>query len=508
MSDPQEAFRRAQLIAEIEFEKTKQDLPHLHGMPWYTWARDFFDSTNKNNLLCAANQVSKSSTQIRKCIHWATEEKLWPHLWPGKTPNLFWYMYPSQPVLEDEFVTKWQQFLPRGAMKDHPKYGWQEIRKKGELTGIQFNSGILLSFKLYSQRAINLQAASVYALFCDEEMPMEFYDELMNRMNATDGYFHMVFTATLGQDFWRRALEPGSREKEELIGAWKKQVSLYDSMFYEDGTPSQWTEERIAKVKARCKDHNEVQKRVYGKFIATSGRKYAAFDASRHMKERHPIPSTWLIFSAADPGSGGEKGHQAALCYVAVSPDFRKGRVIRAWRGDDVITDNSAVVKKHIEIKKEINRPFTAQFYDWGSKDFQIVAQGLGETFLPAEKSHDIGEDIINTLFKNDMMYLYEDAETAKLAGELSTLKVDTPKKHAKDNLSDAFRYAVTRIPWDFSFLSGDASVDTTEAPEKPMNDMERQINERRKHMVDNEQQNDWPSPDDEFEEWNELYGD
>lgn len=503
MSD--ELSRKLLLAKEIQREQTKLKLPHLYGMPWYPWAREFFDSTNKNNLLCAANQVSKSSTQIRKCIHWATEDKLWPHLWQT-TPNLFWYMYPSQPVLEDEFQTKWMQFMPKDDMKDDPKYGWEEVRKKGDLVGIQFNSGILLSFKLYSQRAINLQAASVFAMFCDEEMPIEFHSELMNRMNATDGYFHMVFTATIGQDFWRRALEPGPKEQEELVGALKIQVSLYDSMLYEDGSPSQWTEDRISRVKARCKDHNEVQKRVYGKFIATSGRKYPAFDASRHMKERHPIPKEWFIYTAADPGSGGEKGHQAALCYVAVRPDFRSGRVIAAWRGDGVVTENSFVVRKHIEIKKERKmQPPSGQFYDWACKDFQIVAIGLGETFLPADKSHDTGEDIINTLFKNDMMFLYEDSETAKLAGELSTLKKDTLKKHAKDNLSDAFRYAVTRIPWDFSHLTGDAPP--VEELEKPLNDTQRQIRDRRQMMEDKSEENPWPTPDEECEEWNELAG-
>lgn len=34
-------------------------LPHLHGWKWYKWAREFFESTNRQNFLCAANQISK-----------------------------------------------------------------------------------------------------------------------------------------------------------------------------------------------------------------------------------------------------------------------------------------------------------------------------------------------------------------------------------------------------------------------------------------------------------------
>jgi len=71
-----------------EKRKIQALLPHLYSWPWYPWARAFFESRNKINLLCAANQISKSSTQIRKCIHWATATELWPSLWKT-TPRQF-----------------------------------------------------------------------------------------------------------------------------------------------------------------------------------------------------------------------------------------------------------------------------------------------------------------------------------------------------------------------------------------------------------------------------------
>lgn len=496
--------RRA--LAKKFLEKKKRvQLPHLYGYPWYEWAYDFFESRNKTNLLCAANQISKSSTQIRKCIHWATEPSLWSSLWPGKKPNLFWYMYPSSKVLEAEFLTKWSEFLPQGEMKEDPQYGWKEIRKKGELEGIKFNSGILVHFKNYSQKVIDLQAASVYAMFCDEEMPLHLYDELINRMNATDGYFHMVFTATIGQDFWRRALEPKEKEKEELVGAWKKQVSLYDSIKYMDGSLSQWTEERISQVKAKCKNHQEVLRRVYGKFILAMNRKYANFDASKHMKKPHPLPADWHVYVGEDSGSGGESGHPAALCYVAVSPDYKKGRVFEGWRGDGITTDSSAIVRKHLEIKEKRKLKPTSQFYDWASKEFFIVAMGMGEIFLPADKSHDTGEKVINTLFANDMLLIYETAELAKLGAELSTLKKDDNPKKVNNNLSDALRYAVTKIPWDFSDIA--ENVEHYEKiEEEKLSPMQRQVKERREMMHEKEDET-WPDPMDEIEEWNEIAG-
>ena len=500
-----EIQRKLRLARQIQIQTQKAELPHLHSFKWYPWAWEFFVSTNKFNLLCAANQVSKSSTQIRKCIHWATEVDLWSSLW-STVPNQFWYMYPSSKVLEAEFETKWKQFLPRGSMKNSPKYGWKEIRKKGELEGIRFNSGVILYFKTYAQKVTDLQAGSVYALFCDEEMPLALYDELIFRLVATAGYFHMVFTATIGQDFWRRCLEPKEKEVEELIGALKLQVSLYDSMKYTDGSPSQWTEERISQVKASCKTHLEILKRVFGKFIILSGRKYPNFDASKHTKKPHPIPETWHVYVGQDSGSGGEDGHPAALCYVAVRPDYKQGRVFAGWRGDGITTDSSYVVRKHIEIKAEKKLQPIAQYYDWSSKEFFIVAQGMGETFLMAEKSHDIGEKTINTLFANDMIVIYETEELGKLITELSTLKKETSYRRAKNNFSDAFRYAVTKIPWDFTDIVKNEPDKKADSLESPPNSTQRQIEERRAKFEDSDEEK-WPSIEEEMDEWNEAYG-
>ena len=63
---PQEKLKR---IKEMEERiKLREGLPFLHGWKWYSWARAFFESQNQVNLLCAANQISKSSTQIRKAL--------------------------------------------------------------------------------------------------------------------------------------------------------------------------------------------------------------------------------------------------------------------------------------------------------------------------------------------------------------------------------------------------------------------------------------------------------
>jgi hypothetical protein len=503
------ARKREELRLREQKAKLEEGLPHLYGQKFYKWQRDFFESRNKINLLTAANQVGKSTINIRKAIHWATSPQLWPALWPGLTPNQFWYLYPTGNQVRAEFETKWKPLLPQNEFKHHPIYGWKDVWVNKELFAIQFNSGVGIYFKTYAQKTEALQTGTVFALFPDEEIPVEHYDELMFRISASKGYFNMVFTATMGQEFWRLCMEPGATEEERLPDAKKWTVSLYDCKFYEDGTPSHWDDEAIQIVKNRCKDENEILKRVYGRFVLSrGGRKYEQFDIKRHMKAAHPIPKEWLIYCGADPGSGGEENHPAALCYVAVRPDFKAGRVFIGWRGDGIETTAGDVVKKHIELKKQYNLTLADQRYDWGSRDFFNIATSMGEPFNPADKSHEKGEEVINVLFKNDMLFVYETDELQKLASELTQLRKDTPKRKAKDDLADALRYCVTTIPWDWSAVT--ALSASTEEPkiveERQKTAMEIEIDERRKDMRDGPEEEVY-DVEAELQEFNELYG-
>lgn len=780
--DDQTQLKRELLAVKERQLRLREGLPFLHGWKWYPWARAFFESTNKLNFLCAANQISKSSTQIRKCIDWATDQSKWGELWPAARPVQFWYLYPTSSQANIEFLTKWSQFLPKNEFKEDPHYGWKEEKKQGNTYAIHFNSGVHVFFKTYAQDSQALQTGTCDALFCfeghcevmtpsglheisslkpggfvctgdgnirrvdacysrraktirrilstgeyidatpdhrirsqegmwvnledltpmvslgvqaewrkekkrrieaklifgtqrantdstdifrnmetsvesvtcilkssaicvgkfllgglstiwmkirgtarlatwpvsrrlrthvsinykngspgflalfrtklasvagknslprlpkepprwsalvsvgefimeqafcvklallhlcarqtpssvfvlkgawdrgenevfclnvavdhnfqvcgiigkncDEELPVDLYDELIFRISASDGYFHMVFTATLGQEYWRLVMEPGQKEEEKLPEAFKQTVSMYDCQLYEDGTPSRWTEEAIQRTKNRCKTANEILKRVYGKFILDDGgRKYESFDVKRHVKKYQTLPGDWITYSGSDIGGGG-RSHPGAIVFVKVSPDFRQGRVFLGWRGDG-IGDTTAgdIYNQHQLMKKEHELHPVMQSYDHGCKDFRTIADRNGGGFTPADKDHDRGEDFINTLFKNDMLFIYETEELNKLILEVASLRRDTPKNKAKDDFTDALRYAVTRIPWDWSAISDKILAQST--PEEPLNEMQTQVQERRKQMSDVEE-NDRENQriEEELEEWQGL---
>lgn len=482
----------------------KKGLPHLHGMKWYGWAFEFFESRNKLNLLCAANQISKSSTQIRKAIDWATNKEMWPALWDD-VPTTGIYYYPTSNQITIEFETKWLQFLPKGDFKEHETYGWKKEVKDGVLFAIHFNSGFSIYFKSYKQGATALQSITAFVVFLDEECPEELWDEICFRVAGTNGYINMVFTATLGQEMWRKAMEPRDKDEELFKSAWKRQVSMYDCQTYVDGTSSKWTNERINQVIATCKSPQEVQKRVFGKFIKEEGLMYPQFDMGRHFKPAHHLPKDWPIYSAVDIGSGGNTGHPSGIVFVAVRPDYKAGRVISSWRGDGIRTTASDVLNKYMEMEKRLNADPVMRIYDWASAEFGEIANRNGISFVPADKSHEKGEQVLNVLFRNDMLIIYDADDNGKLAGEFCTVTHDRAKRSQVDDLIDPTRYIAVKVPWNWEDLLDGAKPQNEPPPERKLSRNEEEIAARRKAFEETKTEN---TIEDEFNAWNEAYGD
>jgi phage terminase large subunit-like protein len=379
---------------------------------------------------------------------------------------MFWYLYPDFQTATMEFHEKWvKEFLPRD--QHHPIYGWKAVFIKREIREIHFNTGITIYFRSYEQEPKSMQAGSVFAIFCDEEPPMSHYDELMFRLSATDGYFHAVFTPTLNQEFWAQAMMPQSKELEKLPQAMKQQVSLYDCLVYEDDSPSVWTLEKIRDREAKCKSDTERMRRIHGMFVTEEGREYSQFESTRHYCQPVQIPGDYLWYSGTDVGGGGTS-HPAAHVFVAVRPDFKFGYVLKVWRGDDGETTSSDILKKWKELKG--TRTLVSQAYDWGAKDFGITARREGIPFVKAEKSHDLGKDLINDLFQNDMLMVFDDDGGKKLGLELTQNMQGTPKRFKKDDCVDALRYCLTQIPWqiDLSLAPKENSEKKVTANEEP----------------------------------------
>lgn len=491
-SDKLLTLKQEKLKLLEEKARLKRELPHLYGWKNYKWQREFLESTNRMCLLTAANQIGKSSVQIRKVIDWATNTKIWPSLW-RTTPRVFWYLYPSKEVATAEFDDKWvPDFMPRGSMKSHPVYGWREQRdNRRQIVSVTFNSGVTIYFKTYAQDSQNLQTATVHYIACDEELPIDIYDELTFRINGTDGYYSMVFTATLGQEAWRLTMEAGPTEVEKFPHAFKIQVSLFDCKYFEDGTESHWTEEKIHRTIAMCSDDNEVLRRVYGRFVVSKGRKYSSFSRANNVCPAREIPFGWNYYAGVDIGAGGENNHPSTISFIAVSPDFTLGYVFKHWRGDEELTTMSDVANKYIEMRGDI--PVNSCYYDYHARDFKTITDRMGLSFEKAEKGQEIGESTLNTLFKNTMLFIFDIPECQPIIQEFISIQSNADKRHLKDDSVDSVRYGVTKIPWAWD--KKQLSLQNYKTPVKILSPIEQALVDRNKdraRMFENRYNNDY----------------
>lgn len=286
---------------------------------------------------------------------------------------------------------------------------------------------------------------------------------------------------------------------------------MYDCLEYADGSPTPWSTHRIEQVKRNCKSDNEVQRRVYGRFVKDEGLKYTGFNRDRNLKPfpkdnrgkyYKGVPNGWSVYSAVDIGGGGT-AHPAAYSFLAVSPKYDKIRWFRGRRLDGIETTAADIYKYYKESKGKMD--IVSQAYDFAGKDFGTIVARLGEPFNKAKKDHELGEMALNTALKSGILQIYCDPEddqdeAMKLVRELETFRVDEAKRNAKDDFIDSLRYAIMEIPidWEVVLLGKEEVVKQKKLGRR---------GEEYGHWESKEDQEaDINYIEDEIAEWNDLY--
>lgn len=404
----------------IKDEKLKKDLlPHLYGFPFYKWAYDFFWDFSPNAFLCAANQISKSTTLQRKTINLATDPKLWPKIW-GTPPREYWYMYPNFDFATNEFKLKWiPDILPRGEYIDHPTFGWKAFYERGKIHRVEFNSGIILFFKSYEQKVSAVQGSTVHFIACDEELPRQFWNEVNARRFACDGLFNMVFTATLGQKFWYETIECRGKENERFKSAFKLQVSMYDCLkYHKSRKKTPWTIEKIKQVEDSCESRNEVLRRVHGRFILNEKQVFSAFEKSKIIHSEQEIKN--LAASHDKHVAVFIRDDTAAFCYFSVSED-RKFAVIHDFDFDRGSTTEIYTAYKNF-VKKGKKKPFL-KFVNKGQGAFSAVAEGGGDFFWETKPAKRDNFSTINALMATQRFFVRDGPGIEEFTVQCETFK-------------------------------------------------------------------------------------
>jgi hypothetical protein len=445
---------REELAKKLPFAPDPTGLG-CNAHPLYEWQHSYIHSIHRFNFLCAANQIGKSIANWIRLLRFCYLPSYWDKYFSGNAPMQFWYFYPSATLSTAEIRTKYlRHYLPDESLKNHKKWGYKVDMENKIINAIHFNSGVTCYFKSYAQPPGNLQAATLSGVFADEEMPEPILDELNFRgVSQDDFYYHNVFTATKGQEYLRRTIEEIGSERELFSDAFKRQVSMYDCLKYNDGSDSIiWTPQKIEQAKAQCTSEAEILRRVYGRFVISESRKFHSFDHKRNTTKGHTIPRNWLHYSGLDWGSGGKRGHPSAILFLAVSPDYKRGRIYLCWRGDGIPTTQGDVVRRYSDMKKDVE--ITEAAYDYSARDIGTIASRVGIPISRANKERESSIELINTLFKNGQLKIYTGKgyeENDKLISEVASALDSGPK--VKDDLIDALRYACNLVPWQFEIL-------------------------------------------------------
>lgn len=483
-------------MTDIEAAKAKfrSELPHLYGFKHFKWSREFWESTNRYTFLTMSNQSGKSIISIRKAIRMATDIDFQRRCFKT-TASYGVYFYPALKLATREFKQKWvKEVLPRGDMKDDPKYGWTSEDKDGEIYAVHFKNGFTIYFFSYNQKVGDMQAMSPSFISADEEMPSNLWGEISARLMASKGLFSLVCTPTLGEELWRKVFELNFMPNAKVIKA-----TMYDTIKFEDGSAGLRTVAEIEDFKAKLPTPRDVAIRVYGKFAKAEGLVYPTFDIDRTIVPPLAEAQTWPCYAGIDIGSGGT-GHPAAICFVAVRPDFKQARVVKSWCGNSSETTTSVdILRKYQQMKVGLH--VIAAFYDYSSREFGLQALADNELVMPAEKSHDISESLLNVLFKHGMLLFEESDEALAMSGEIQTLKIGEKKQNAKDDRIDSLRYAVVRIPFDTSHVGAATEVKKAVVKIDP--------NDRTQYQTENLNKNVFSDHiEQEIEYWNSLHSD
>ena len=382
-----------------------------------------------------------------KLLNLGWREELWPQYFGSKRPRMFIYLYPDKSTATQEYLTKWKPLLSADG-KDS-KYGWKPSFDNKDIDKIELTSGITIFFKFYSQKPQNIQAATADYVAMDEECPESHWNELMVRTQGTramgSGMVAMVFTATLGQEYLFKTMEKRGTPEEKFKEAYKDQISLYDCTHYADGSPSHLTEDYIDnEIIPSYSSQNEILKRVFGRFVKDTGLLYHGF---QHDRNTEPYDwdkvKNWSMFIGVDFGSGGVWGHSSSIALVAIDETWTQVRVVTSYFSNKERMTQGDLLN---EFKKSFLKYNAFNSYDYAATDFGELAKRESISFNKAEKSHEVGVGLLNTLMKSGQLKIFVgdgSGSNHQAISEFNSIDVDTPKSRRVDDVADAIRYAI-----------------------------------------------------------------
>jgi hypothetical protein len=551
----------------LKLEERDRDLnPHKY-FEFYDWQDEFIYQEkhiekygkypNRLYLTCA-NQIGKTFAIQNLALFLCTNVEFRKKRWGNNLPRVIWYVLPTQDHINDFYNEKWEpDILSRDEAKADGEFAWKEIKKGKDIKGIYFkNTKCTLNFITLSARSSSHQGRSVGAILFDEEPPVDKLAELETRTASfndpetglSTAILAFAFTPTSAQDYFKRVFQfqdlrflnkvpkdlkdkyfldkhtdthrtcTPQEEEKELFKAgpttWKRRVSMFEAVKFKSGKRGKFTNARVREFIKAQPTNRDLMIRAFAQFEKEDdgGKIYKYFDRDKHLRsvERSYIQRFkrgGLLTSGIDYGSGSN--HPGGYVVTWVSDDKKTVKIVLKWRGEKgKVTTAGDIIEKYIAATKGWNISFP--FYDHSCKDLATIYNRItGKELYKAEKSHEIGVGVVDTLYKHNMLEILgiDDEPYGEWAAvEYENLSNKIAKKDRSDELSDCIRYSLAGVAHMFEFteLMPINLVDQMKKEIKEMKEPEDYGVRSWNNVKEDDKETEWIT--DELSDWEELF--
>jgi phage terminase large subunit-like protein len=457
--DPAQVAKDAKAILSlVEYNKVYRADDYMR---WYKWQKKIVNSTARETLLVAANQVGKSLVAAKlACIH-ATGE--YPDWYTGRR-----FDGPVEVLVASETTTLTRDVnqklmfgepgistalgsgvFPLSSIEGRPVLGHGIGGGCYDTVAIKHRSGKLskIYFRSYASGRESFQGLSLHLVIFDESPPMQVYSEALTRTTARNGLCYVVFTPSLpGADHQviHRFAEEESPERTMI------NVSLYDCAppIEPDG---HWTIAQIEERIRNCPPH-ERDARIYGKPTQGSGAVFpiAEIELLEPRRRRDDIPQFWKAIWGIDFGIG----HPFAAVLVLHDPELDEIHVQSCIRMTDATPLQHAASMKAIGANVPVAYPHDGDHREFGSGEALVLAykrQGLRILSGSARNPSRDGKHNFATEPAIQNMWSYMERRAFKIASDLTDWRSEFRSYHrdehgllvrVRDDLMSATRIA------------------------------------------------------------------
>lgn len=440
------------LLGQLEGVERHAKLSHYRPTP-----KQFeFHATTKNYrqiLLMSGNQTGKTYSAAMEVAYHLTG--LYPDWWPGRKfpkATMWWAMGVTGEQTRDNAQRlllgtgrAWGTgAIPAECLVGLPVFARGSVADLVDYVNVKHISGgtSVLWFKFASKEREKIQGPTLDGVWGDEEMPMDFYNESLTRLNLRKGLFLMTFTPLKGMTHLVKQFlqpdenDPGIRLRKVV------RMTLDDATFYD--------EEAKADVLAQYTPA-EAEARVRGLPAIGEGLIWP-FPRDNYLMNPIEIPNHWFRLKGMDFGIG----HPTACIWMAWDADTDHYYIYHEYKKADALISTHASAINSVDPWVPVTRPHDMEDRNPGSGDTYAVEyekEGVEMLELSAREDDERGggqprEPSILRIYKafeDGRFHIFRNC--VRLCEEIDTYhRKDGKIVTINDDLCSAARYAEMMI--------------------------------------------------------------